>query len=187
VGIQEDLQYRRLGRRRLLGLAGGTVAAAALGPWGPTGTSIARARALPNLNQAAGFGTLVPDPKGRLALPPGFQYRELSPEGSKLTNGDIVPSWHDGSFALRVPTARRFWFATAKSPTSPTISLRSTACRGKIPTLWTCSAARPRSSSDKIELSCKASSPLRAPFPTAPAARHPEKLGSPAKKQPPRV
>jgi secreted PhoX family phosphatase len=101
--VQEELQRRRLGRRRLLGIAGGTVAATMFGPWGLTGTSVVRARALPALNQAAGFGTLVPDPKGRLSLPPGFHYRELSPEGGKLTNGDIVPMMHDGMAAFAGP------------------------------------------------------------------------------------
>ncbi|MGH2614503.1 MAG: alkaline phosphatase PhoX [Thermomicrobiales bacterium] len=103
---QEALQRRRLGRRRLLGLAGGTVAATVFGPWGLTGaasTRYAESLTYPHFNQAAGFGTLVPDPKGRLALPPGFQYRELSPEGGTLSNGDVVPSWHDGMAAFPGP------------------------------------------------------------------------------------
>ena len=99
--VQEELQRRRLGRRRLLGLAGGTVAATMFGPWGLTGVSVARAAS--SLNQAAGFGPLVPDPKGRLALPAGFQYVELSPEGGKLSNGETVPSWHDGMAAFAGP------------------------------------------------------------------------------------
>src|SRR5262245_39605723 len=103
MGIQETLLDRRLGRRRLLSIAGGTAAATVLGPWGLTGAAAARFRALPNLNQAAGFGELVADPKGRLALPSGFQYRELSPEGGKLTNGAIVPSYHDGMAAFAGP------------------------------------------------------------------------------------
>lgn len=103
MGIQERIQERRLGRRRLLGIAGGTAAATVLGPWGLTGAAAARFRALPNFNQSAGFGELVPDVKGRLALPPGFQYRELSPEGGKLTNGMIVPSNHDGMAAFAGP------------------------------------------------------------------------------------
>src|SRR5262245_41652817 len=94
---------RRLGRRRLLGLAGGTVAATMVGPWGLTRASVAQARALTSLNQQAGFGTLIPDPKGRLALPAGFQYLELSPEGGKLSDGGIVPAWHDGMAAFAGP------------------------------------------------------------------------------------
>jgi secreted PhoX family phosphatase len=100
MSVQEELQHRRLGRRRLLGVGSGIVAATVLGPWGLTS---ARARALPNHNQAAGFGTLVPDPKGRLALPSGFQYRELSPTGAKLGSGATVPSWHDGMAAFAGP------------------------------------------------------------------------------------
>ncbi len=116
---QEEIQHRRLGRRRLLGIAGGTLAATALGSWGLTGARIARARELPNFNQAAGFGTLVPDQKGRLALPPGFQYRELSPEGSKLTNGDIVPSWHDGSYAFAGPNGTTILVRNHEITTEP--------------------------------------------------------------------
>jgi secreted PhoX family phosphatase len=56
-----------------------------------------------SLNQQAGFGPLIPDPNGRLALPPGFQYRDLSPEGGKLSNGGTVPSWHDGMAAFAGP------------------------------------------------------------------------------------
>jgi secreted PhoX family phosphatase len=99
--IQDEVQRRRLGRRRLLGLAGGTVAATMFGPWGLTG--VASARALSSPNQEAGFGALVPDPLGRLALPVGFQYVELSPEGGKLSNGETVPSWHDGMAAFAGP------------------------------------------------------------------------------------
>ncbi|MBA2598131.1 MAG: DUF839 domain-containing protein [Chloroflexia bacterium] len=104
--MQQELQRRRLGRRRLLGLAGGTVAATVFGPWGLTGAASVQhpgTHMYPKFNQTAGFGTLVPDPKGRLALPPGFQYRELSPEGGTLSNGDIVPSWHDGMAAYAGP------------------------------------------------------------------------------------
>ena len=101
VPTQELLYRRRLGRRRLLGLAGGTMAATTIGPWGATGVSTARA--LSSLNPKAGFGPLIPDPNGRLALPQGFQYVELSPEGGKLSNGETVPSWHDGMAAFPGP------------------------------------------------------------------------------------
>ena len=52
--------------------------------------------------EQAGFGPLLTDPKGRLALPAGFQYRELSPLGGALANGDPVPGWHDGMAAFRI-------------------------------------------------------------------------------------
>jgi secreted PhoX family phosphatase len=104
--IQERLLERRLGRRRMLGLAGGTAAATVLGTWGLTGAAQARAgfHATPVArNQAAGFGELIPDPKGRLALPPGFLYRELSPLGATLGDGSPVPAWHDGMAAFPGP------------------------------------------------------------------------------------
>ena len=101
VPTQELLYRRRLGRRRLLGLAGGTMAATMIGPWGATGVSTARA--LSSLNPKAGFGPLIPDPNGRLALPQGFQYVELSPDGGKLSNGESVPGWHDGMAAFPGP------------------------------------------------------------------------------------
>lgn len=101
--IQERLLERRLGRRRMLGLAGGTAAATVLGAWGLTGATGVRGAALPGRSQAAGFGELMPDPLGRLALPPGFQYRELSAIGETLADGSPVPGWHDGMAAFTGP------------------------------------------------------------------------------------
>ena len=101
MSFQETIQRRRLARRNMLGLASGTIAATMFGKWGLTG--LANARAVLPYSQAAGFGDLVPDPKGRLALPIGFRYVELSPEGSKLSNGELVPSWHDGMAAFAGP------------------------------------------------------------------------------------
>jgi hypothetical protein len=93
----------RFDRRKLLGLASGTVAATMFGPLGLAGTPGVSAHTLASYNQSAGFGDLVPDPKGRLALPDGFQYAEISPAGSKMTNGALVPDWHDGSAAFPGP------------------------------------------------------------------------------------
>jgi secreted PhoX family phosphatase len=45
----------------------------------------------------------VPDPGGILDLPPGFQYRILSPEGGKLSNGAPIPGDHDGMAAFAGP------------------------------------------------------------------------------------
>ena len=101
MSFQETIQRRRLARRNMLGLASGTIAATMFGKWGLTG--LANARAVLPYSQAAVFGDLVPDPKGRLALPVGFRYVELSPEGSKLSNGELVPSWHDGMAAFAGP------------------------------------------------------------------------------------
>ena len=56
---QELLHRRRLGRRRLLGLAGGTVAATMFGRWGLDRAWPRRARSA-SLNQQAGFGHAHP-------------------------------------------------------------------------------------------------------------------------------
>ncbi|MBA2616937.1 MAG: DUF839 domain-containing protein, partial [Rubrobacter sp.] len=49
----------------------------------------------------AGYGRLYPDPGGIVELPKGFQYRIISPEGSKLSNGAPVPSDFDGMAAFK--------------------------------------------------------------------------------------
>ncbi|QES44446.1 Tat pathway signal sequence domain protein [Streptomyces venezuelae] len=50
----------------------------------------------------AGYGPLVPDPKGLLDLPKGFRYKVLSREGDALRSGEgKVPSNHDGMAAFR--------------------------------------------------------------------------------------
>ncbi|MEU1016262.1 alkaline phosphatase PhoX [Streptomyces sp. NPDC005898] len=50
----------------------------------------------------AGYGPLVPDPKGLLDLPKGFRYRVLSREGDRLRSGEgTVPGNHDGMAAFR--------------------------------------------------------------------------------------
>ncbi|AZM56165.1 Tat pathway signal sequence domain protein [Streptomyces sp. WAC 01529] len=49
----------------------------------------------------AGYGPLVPDPKGLLDLPKGFRYQVLSREGENLRSGEgRVPSNHDGMAAF---------------------------------------------------------------------------------------
>ncbi|WAL98521.1 PhoX family protein [Streptomyces sp. Je 1-369] len=49
----------------------------------------------------AGYGPLVPDPKGLLDLPRGFRYKVLSREGDELRSGEgKVPSNHDGMAAF---------------------------------------------------------------------------------------
>ncbi|WP_329188557.1 alkaline phosphatase PhoX [Actinacidiphila glaucinigra] len=45
-----------------------------------------------------GYGELVPDPKGILALPKGFSYRVITRTGvTKLESGESTPSNHDGT------------------------------------------------------------------------------------------
>jgi uncharacterized protein len=48
----------------------------------------------------AGYGDLVDDPVGLIALPQGFRYSVFSREGETLTTGDLVPSNHDGMAAF---------------------------------------------------------------------------------------
>jgi secreted PhoX family phosphatase len=60
-----------------------------------------RQPALPKGPPGTGFGELQSDPGGVLDLPPGFEYRTLSEEGSRLSNGAPVPARHDGMAAFR--------------------------------------------------------------------------------------
>ena len=50
----------------------------------------------------AGYGPLVPDPAGRLALPQGFRYSIVTHAGvTKLDTGEFTPRNHDGTGAFR--------------------------------------------------------------------------------------
>lgn len=46
--------------------------------------------------KAKGFGELIPDSRGILDLPKGFQYKILSKTGDKMSDGNIVPTKPDG-------------------------------------------------------------------------------------------
>lgn len=81
---------RRISRRAFIGMGGMGAAALALGARGAAAAE-------------AGYGRLYPDPGGIVELPRGFQYRVISPEGSKLSNGAPVPSDFDGMAAFRGP------------------------------------------------------------------------------------
>ncbi|MFD7474568.1 alkaline phosphatase PhoX [Streptomyces sp. NPDC059837] len=51
-----------------------------------------------------GYGPLVPDPKGLLALPAGFSYRVITYSGrTKLDSGEFTPSNHDGTSTFDGP------------------------------------------------------------------------------------
>jgi secreted PhoX family phosphatase len=84
---------RRISRRTFLGLGGMSAAALTLGARG----------ILSQTSGSAGYGELVPDPGGVIDLPRGFEYRIISEEGSKLTNGAPVPGDHDGMAAFQGP------------------------------------------------------------------------------------
>ncbi|CAN5851119.1 DUF839 domain-containing protein [soil metagenome] len=80
---------RRVSRRTFIGLGGMSAAALLLNP--------ATASARP------GFGDTVPDPGCVIDLPRGFQYRIISPEGSPLSSGGVVPGDPDGMAAFPGP------------------------------------------------------------------------------------
>ncbi|MFI6282831.1 alkaline phosphatase PhoX [Streptomyces sp. NPDC050988] len=53
---------------------------------------------------AVGYGPLLPDPKGVLALPAGFKYRTITYSGkTKLESGEFTPSNHDGTATFDGP------------------------------------------------------------------------------------
>ena len=98
-----------ISRRRFLGSA----AAISLGFTGlgcaRTGT---RADHVPS---DRGFGPLVDDPEGIIALPEGFSYRIVSRAGEEMSDGFIVPHRHDG-------------MATFPGPDGSTLLVRNHEC-----------------------------------------------------------
>ncbi|MFF4578983.1 alkaline phosphatase PhoX [Streptomyces sp. NPDC001389] len=53
---------------------------------------------------APGYGPLLPDPDGLLALPAGFSYRVITRSGvTTLDSGESTPSHHDGTAAFEGP------------------------------------------------------------------------------------
>lgn len=83
----------------------GAVGALATAP----GALAAEERAEESAGQAAGgvrhgYGPLVPDPEGILALPAGFSYRIVTHSGvTTLETGESTPSNHDGTAAFEGP------------------------------------------------------------------------------------
>ncbi len=82
-------------RRKFLTLAGTTATSAILA--GPLQKLYANSL---NSTFSNGFGPLQKDPKGILDLPKGFQYRAFSKMGEKMSDGSIVPTYHDGMAAF---------------------------------------------------------------------------------------
>ncbi|WP_119583122.1 alkaline phosphatase PhoX [Streptomyces europaeiscabiei] len=55
-------------------------------------------------HRGVGYGPLVPDPEGILALPAGFKYRIITYSGkTKLESGEFTPGKHDGTAAFPGP------------------------------------------------------------------------------------
>ncbi|MFI1399724.1 alkaline phosphatase PhoX [Streptomyces sp. NPDC020681] len=51
-----------------------------------------------------GYGPLIPDPKGILALPKGFSYKVITHAGvTKLDSGEFTPGKHDGTATFEGP------------------------------------------------------------------------------------
>jgi len=72
----------------------GSAAAISLG-FGGLGCSNTRVSAL-SIPQGTGFGPLIDDPNGIIALPEGFSYRIMSRSGERMSDGFFVPTRHDG-------------------------------------------------------------------------------------------
>ncbi len=89
-----------LSRRHLLTLGMLSTGAALL----PQGLKALYSRAEAGQSvQGIGYGSLVPDSKGIIDLPPGFQYRVLSKLGDRMSDGRPVPALHDGMAAFPGP------------------------------------------------------------------------------------
>ncbi len=58
---------------------------------------------LPISEPSVGYGPLLDDPDGLLALPEGFSYRIISLQGERMSDGLIVPAAHDGMAAFAGP------------------------------------------------------------------------------------
>ncbi|PZE21493.1 alkaline phosphatase PhoX [Paenibacillus xerothermodurans] len=95
-----------LNRRNFLKVGGAGTVALLLGSTGVLSLSQA-GKALANPERPhlgeAGYGPLVKDPGGILNLPQGFQYRIISEQGGKLSDGGIIPGAFDGMAAFQGP------------------------------------------------------------------------------------
>lgn len=90
----------RLSRRKFFTLAGASAAGTVLAS--PLEGLLARkANGQPVFG--GGYGSLVPDPKGLLDLPAGFQYVTFSRTGELMSDGTLVPGAHDGMAAFPGP------------------------------------------------------------------------------------
>ncbi|WP_225836539.1 alkaline phosphatase PhoX [Streptomyces sp. NK08204] len=83
----------------------GSVGALATAPGALASTDIRAGEEESEYEQhGVGYGPLVPDPDGILALPAGFRYRILTYSGrTTLESGEFTPSHHDGTSAFEGP------------------------------------------------------------------------------------
>ncbi|WP_075329630.1 MULTISPECIES: alkaline phosphatase PhoX [unclassified Pseudonocardia] len=71
---------------------------------GPVHGLLSRARPAAQPGAVAGYGPLVDDPKGMLALPEGFSYRVVTQAGkTRLYSDHASPGIHDGAAAFAAP------------------------------------------------------------------------------------
>ncbi|WP_055534123.1 alkaline phosphatase PhoX [Streptomyces graminilatus] len=111
-----SLSRRDFARQSAISSAGvvlaGSVGALASAPHAlaATETDVADAGTVNEAGESAdrhhgvGYGPLLPDPKGLLALPAGFSYRVITHSGkTRLESGEITPSNHDGTAAFAGP------------------------------------------------------------------------------------
>ncbi|MDX3752142.1 alkaline phosphatase PhoX [Streptomyces sp. AK08-02] len=103
------LTRRDFGRQSAISSAGvvlaGTVGALATAPNALASTETGSADGeSADRHHGVGYGPLLPDPKGLLALPAGFSYRVITHSGkTTLESGEITPSNHDGTAAFAGP------------------------------------------------------------------------------------
>ncbi len=82
----------------------GSVGALATAPNALASTETEGARDSADIHGGVGYGPLIPDPKGILALPAGFTYRILTHSGkTRLESGEFTPSNHDGTATFAGP------------------------------------------------------------------------------------
>ncbi|MGG3574005.1 alkaline phosphatase PhoX [Bacillus gobiensis] len=97
---------KSMNRRDFLKAGSMSTAVLALGATGVLSLGAENALAKPTLTKKrgfAGFGPLIKDPGGMLDLPRGFQYRIISEEGGKLSDGRPIPGKFDGMAAFSGP------------------------------------------------------------------------------------
>jgi len=92
-----------MNRRSFLKAGGMTTAAFALGATGLLSLGgMDKTLASPRSRGSfGGYGPLAKDPGGVLDLPRGFQYRIISEEGKKLSDGRPIPELFDGMAAFK--------------------------------------------------------------------------------------
>ncbi|MDQ0221006.1 DUF839 domain-containing protein [Peribacillus cavernae] len=97
---------KNMNRRNFLKVGGMSTMALALGATGALtldSTHNVLAAAKKTKGSFSGYGTLVKDPGGILNLPKGFQYRIISEQGGKLSDGRVIPGAFDGMAAFQGP------------------------------------------------------------------------------------